>query len=155
MATVRVKRDLPALASVAEALWYDVARWPTFVDGLKHVERLEGDWPHPGARVLWDSHPGGRGRVDERVTAYEPRAGQTVTVEDETLRATQRVAFQPRDTGVRVTLELEYALKDARPHMRLVETTFVRRAQRDSLARTLRRFAIELAADARPANLAR
>ncbi|HSD81316.1 MAG TPA: hypothetical protein VLB47_11660, partial [Solirubrobacteraceae bacterium] len=70
---MRATVDVPVRASAAEALWYDTRRWPAFVDGLKHVASVEGDWPGAGARVVWDSHPGGRGRVVERVVAHEPR----------------------------------------------------------------------------------
>jgi hypothetical protein len=144
MGTVRASVAVPGLASAAEALWYDRRRWPTFVDGLKHVARVEGAWPAAGSRVLWDSHPGGRGRVQERVLAYEPRTGQELAVEDERIRGTQRVAFVPRDGGVVVSLELRYELKESKPFMKLVDLLFVRRPQRESLERTLRRFATEL-----------
>ena len=147
MGKVSVSITVPARASEAEALWYDTGRWPVFVDGLKHVVRTGEDWPAAGARVLWDSHPGGRGRVQERVTAYEARVGQTSAVEDEKIRGTQRIAFEPREDGVTVRLALEYEVKDARPGMWFVDAFFVRRPQRDSLARTLRRFAVELAAE--------
>ena len=92
----------PGLASQAEELWYDTSRWASFIDGLHHLARLEGDWPRAGARVLWDSQPGGRGRVQERVTSYVAREGQTLDVEDEKLRGTQRVSFTPVEGGVTV-----------------------------------------------------
>jgi hypothetical protein len=136
--------EVPGLASTAEALWYDRRRWPAFVDGLKAVHSVEGDWPHAGSRVIWDSHPGGRGRVLEEVLAYEPRAGQTLAFEDEKSRGTQRVTFTPHERGVIVALELDYTLKEARPGMWVVDLLFVRRPQRESLERTLRRFATEL-----------
>jgi polyketide cyclase/dehydrase/lipid transport protein len=139
--------EVPGLASEAEALWYDHRRWPTFVDGLHHVARIEGDWPRAGARVVWDSHPGGRGRVVERVVAFEPRAGQTLEVEDERLRAVQRVAFTPVGGGVVVALELGWTRKEQRGVAAIVEGLFVRRPQRASLERTLRRFATELASE--------
>ena len=94
--------------SDAEALWYDHTRWPTFADGLAHVDKVQGDWPRPGARLLWVSQPGGRGRVVEEVTEYEARVGQTVHLEDEHTYATQRVAFEPREDGATVRLELDY-----------------------------------------------
>jgi hypothetical protein len=147
MSTVRASVQIAVLASEAEALWYDTTRWPTFIDGLHHIARLEGDWPHEGARVLWDSNPGGRGRVQERVSAYVARDGQTVEVEDEKIRGTQRVTFSPSETGVTVTLELRYEVKDEKPAMALVDLLFIRRPQRDSLLRTLRRFRTELAAE--------
>jgi hypothetical protein len=147
MGRVRASVVVPGLASAAEALWYDQRRWPAFVDGLKHVARIEGNWPAAGSRVLWDSTPGGRGRVQERVLAYEPRTGQELAVEDEKIRGTQRVAFVPREGGVVVTLELQYELKESKPLMKLVDLLFVRRPQRESLERTLRRFATELRDD--------
>jgi Polyketide cyclase / dehydrase and lipid transport len=144
---VRASIDIRALASEAEALWYDTTRWPTFIDGLHHIARLEGDWPHAGARVLWDSNPGGRGRVQERVTAYAAREGQTLDVEDEKIRGTQRVTFTPTESGVTVTLELRYELKDAKPGMPLIDLLFIRRPQREALERTLRRFRTEVTAE--------
>jgi Polyketide cyclase / dehydrase and lipid transport len=147
MGRVRASIAIAALASEAEALWYDTNRWPTFVDGLHHIARLEGEWPREGARVLWDSNPGGRGRVQERVTAYAAREGQTVEVEDEKIFGTQQITFTPTETGVTVTLELRYQVKDAKPGMPLVDLLFIRRPQRDSLARTLRRFRTEVTAE--------
>ena len=147
MGRVRASVAIAALASEAEALWYDTNRWPTFVDGLHHIARLEGDWPNPGARVLWDSNPGGRGRVQERVTAYAAREGQTVEVEDEKIRGTQQIAFTPTETGVTITLELRYEIKDRKPGTALVDLLFIRRPQRDSLMRTLRRFRTEVTAE--------
>jgi hypothetical protein len=144
---VRASVVVPGLASEAEALWYDTTRWATFVEGLHHIARLEGEWPRAGARVLWDSPPGGRGRVQERVTAYVAREGQTVAVEDEKIHGTQRVTFTPIEGGVTVALELEYTLKEQRPGMALVDLLFIRRPQRESLQRTLRRFRTEVAAE--------
>ena len=138
---------VPGLASQAEELWYDTKRWPTFIDGLHHVARLEGDWPRAGARVLWDSKPGGRGRVQERVMAYAAREGQTVDVEDEKIRGTQRITFTPASDGVTVTLELRYELKESRPGVALFDLLFIRRPQRESLQRTLRRFRTEVASE--------
>ena len=147
MSRVRASIDVPALASEAETLWYDTTRWPTFVDGLHHIARLEGDWPRAGARVLWDSAPNGRGRVQERVVAYVAREGQTVAVEDDKIHGTQRVSFTPSEAGVTVSLELDYVIKEQRPGMALVDLLFIRRPQRESLQRTLRRFRTEVAAE--------
>ena len=144
MRRVRASVDVPGLASEAEALWYDHRRWPAFVDGLKHVARIDGEWPHEGARVVWDSWPQGRGRVLERVVAYEARAGQALAVEDERLRGTQRVSFVPHSEGVTVSLELDYELKEQRGKFGAFDLLFVRRPQRERLERTLRRFAAEL-----------
>jgi hypothetical protein len=147
MGTVRAVQAVPGLASEAEELWYDSQRWPAWVDGFGHVEKLEGDWPEVGARSVWESRPGGRGRVVERVTAYEARTGQTLDVEDERLRGVQRVSFDPGPDGVEVALELDYELKDRNPFTPLTDALFIRRALRDSLKRTLLRFARERRGD--------
>ena len=144
---MRAAITVPGLASEAEALWYDARRWPSWVDGFGHVTKVEGEWPAPGARAVWDSKPGGRGRVVERVTAYESRTGQTLEVEDEKLRGTQRVAFSPGPDGVEVALELDYELKEHNPLTPITDLLFIRRALRDSLQRTLTRFARERRAE--------
>src|SRR3954470_13151392 len=116
----RATVDVGVLASDAEALWYDTRRWPTFVDGLAHVAKVEGDWPREG-RVLWDAKVDGRGRVDERVIEHEARVGQTVSVEDDKITGTQRVEFQPADDGCKVTLTLDYRLKMDPPQRQLID----------------------------------
>jgi hypothetical protein len=151
MGRVRARIEVGGLASEAEALWYDHRRWPTFVDGLKHVARVDGDWPHAGARVVWDSVPRGRGRVLLTVEDYEARTGQTAAVEDDRVRGTQRVRFVPGGGVVTVTLELDYEPKDPRLRPALVDRLLVRRPQREALERTLRRFRAELAAERDPA----
>lgn len=148
MGTVRVTQELPAQVSFAESLWYDVSRWPAFVDGFGHVRKLEGDWPCEGARVQWQSTPDGRGLVNERVTAYEVRSGQTVAVEDPRIAGEQVVTFAPAGDGAStMTVELRYRLKDRTPVTPIVDALFVRRAFKDAMARTLSRFRRELAGD--------
>jgi hypothetical protein len=144
---VSVKRPLPGRIAEAEALWYDTSRWPAFVDGFGHVAKLEGPWPDVGARVTWDSVPGGRGRVVERVVEYVVRERQRVEVEDERLEAVQSAEWAANDDGCQLTLILDYRLKHARFGSPIVDALFIRRAIRDSLARTAARFRRELAAD--------
>jgi hypothetical protein len=153
MGRVKAELQLPGVAaSDAEELWYDTRRWPTFVDGLGHVQRTGDGWPRsPGAVVVWDSKPGGRGRVLERVVSFEARVGQTVEVEDSKIHGRQTIAFQPGSEGCAITLELEYAIKrtgipSALPSV--VDLLFVRRPMRDSLRRTLARFEREVRAPA-------
>lgn len=144
MGRVRAEVKVAALASVAEELWYDTGRWPTFVDGLAHVAKVEGDWPRAG-RVLWDAKVDGRGRVDERVESHEARVGQTLAVEDDKIRGTQRVEFHPDGDGCKVVLSLDYTLKMDPPQRQVIDL-FARRPMRDSLKRTLQRFRHELEA---------
>ena len=138
--------EVPGLASEAEALWYDPVRWAAWIDGFGHVVELSGDWPAAGT-LRWDSTPEGRGRVLETVTAYEPRGGQSLAVEDSRLRGTQRVEFEPRHQAVHVRLTLEYEIKDRNPLTPVVDLLFVRRAWNDALRRTVTRFSNERKAE--------
>jgi hypothetical protein len=146
MGRARAEVEVAVLAGEAEAVWYDTSRWPGFVDGLAQVAEVEGDWPRSGG-VTWDAKVDGRGRVAERVVAYEARAGQTLAVEDDKISGTQRVEFHPTEDGCRVVLSLEYQLKMDKPAALAIDF-FTRRPMRDSLKRTLQRFRLELEGDA-------
>ena len=148
MSTAKASVDLDAQISAAERLWYDVQRWPSFVDGFGHVAKLEGDWPDAGSRLTWTSTPDGRGRVLERVISYIVRSGQTCEVEDEQIVGVQHVRFRPREGGgCTMELELDFRIKGGNALTPLVSALFVRRAFRESLRRTLVRFSRELAFD--------
>jgi len=147
MARIRVAHDCAGTLTAAERLWFDLQRWPSFIDGFARVVGREGDWPQAGSLLVWDSTPNGRGRVTERVTAYEPGEGQSVETEDPAITGVQRVSFEALADGVEVALELDYRLVKLGPLQPVVDVLFIRRAQRDSLARTLQRFARELASD--------
>jgi hypothetical protein len=134
----------------AEALWYDTARWPSWVVGLAQVEGVSGPWPEVGGEVRWQSGPAGRGQVSERVLRYAPLEGQTVEVQDESIHGTQTVSFVPEDAKVAVTLSLSYELKRRSPLMRLVDLLFIRRAMTRSLEQTVSRFGAELGTARRP-----
>jgi hypothetical protein len=138
---------VPGGVGDAEALWYDVGRWSAFVDGFASVVRRDEAWPERG-ELVWDSTPAGRGRVVERVIAYAAGAGQTAEVEDERLFGTQQVAFEAAGDRTRVTLVLDYSLKERNLFTPLVDLLFVRRAVGDALRRTLVRFAVERRGDA-------
>jgi hypothetical protein len=144
----RATTVVPGRIIEAEELWYDPHRWAAWIDGFGHTQRVEGEWPEVGARLVWDSPPRGRGRVQELVTSYEPRAGQTREVEDERLRGSQTVAFEAEDAdNVRVTLTLDYELKQRNAFTPLLDRLFIRRELTDSLQRTLTRFGHERRAE--------
>ena len=145
---VRAAVRVPVRAFDAEALWYDTRRWSSFVDGFARQASLTGDWPRVGARIVWDSHPGGRGRVVEIVDGWAAGDGQDLAVEDERLSGRQRVRFRALDEeSCEVALELDYQLKRRPPGHQIVDLLFIRGAVRASLVRTLNRFAIEAAAE--------
>jgi uncharacterized membrane protein len=130
-------------------LWTDLTRWATFVDGFGHVDRIDGDWPQEGTKLVWRSVPAGRGIVTERVVAAEPGERIVTQVYEERLRGAQAVAFTPvDDVATRVDLELEYTLTRGGPFAALTDLLFIRRALTDSLRRTLVRFSREAAEEA-------
>jgi hypothetical protein len=138
MSTARAAVELAATAAEIERRWADPAGWGAFVDGFDHLAEADPAWPAPGARLVWDSHPGGRGRVREQVLSAAPGAELVVAVEDPQLRGTQRLAFKPLAGGrLGVSLELDYVLLRRGPFMLVADPLFVRRALRDSLRRTL------------------
>ena len=140
MPRVTATIELPGRVYEAEACWYDVERWPEWVDGLARVIEVRGDWPKPGSEVTWESHPAGRGTVRERVTDYEPRSGLRSDVDDESITGRQSVTFQPEGDGVQIRFALEYRLKRRSPVSWLVDLVFIRRLMGASLGRTLERF---------------
>ncbi|HWI07306.1 MAG TPA: SRPBCC family protein [Solirubrobacteraceae bacterium] len=148
MRTVVARQLLPgATVAEAEALWLERNRWPSFIDGFGVMSIYHGDWPEPGSRVVWDSTPGGRGRVAEEVVDYEPGALLRSEVEDPQLIGTQGVSFHAVEGGAEIRLELSYELKRRGVVALVTDLFFVRRAIGDALRRTLRRFAVELQAD--------
>lgn len=144
MRVVQASQTFEGSIQAAEELWYDTARWPRWIVGLDHVERVSGDWPAVGGQVRWRSGPAGRGQVSERVVRYEPLGGQTVEVRDDSIRGTQTVSYVNADANVAVTLSLSYELARRSPLMRLVDLLFIRRAMTRSLEQTLARFGAEL-----------
>jgi hypothetical protein len=142
---VSVAEVFPGTVHEAETCWYDTSSWPSWVDGLDHVEVVTGDWPHAGSSVRWRSGPAGRGSVLEQVSAHEPLAGQTVTVQDDSISGRQNLALTPVEEGVEVRLSLEYAIKRQTLFTPLVDLLFIRRAMETSLRRTLTSFGAELA----------
>ena len=137
---------LPAPVHEAEKCWYNTDRWPVWVDQLDRVVEVRGDWPKPGSEVIWVSGPAGRGQVSERVAAYEPRSGQTLEVEDDSIAGRQTVTFSPSGEGVVVELALDYRIKRRNPFTGLIDLLFIRRLMAGSLRSTMGRFGTELEA---------
>jgi Polyketide cyclase / dehydrase and lipid transport len=129
----------------AETCWYDTHAWPSWIDGLDHVVDVHGPWPETGSSVVWQSGPAGRGRVTERVAIFEPLAGQTLTVSDDSIEGRQSVQFTPVDGSVEVTLTLEYEIRQRNLFTPLVDFLFIRRPMEMSLRATLAAFGAELA----------
>ena len=143
MATVRAIRELTATVPLASRLWTDLSRWPTFIDGFGHVAEVDESWPAPGAKLVWESGPAGRGRVTERMLECDERHVLT-EVFDAQMHGRQAVFFEPGQ----VTMQLDYELANAGPFSRITDVLFIRRALAMALERTLRRFSTEAADEA-------
>ena len=142
MRTARARATLPLAPAHVLALWSDVERWPSFVEGFARRLELSPEWPAEGARVVWESTPDGRGRVTE--TVVENSADRFSTqVYEEALMGTQALQAVSHDEGSEVELTLEYELDKYGPLAGVADAIFIRRALRDALRRTLFRFAIE------------
>ncbi|MGI8674058.1 MAG: SRPBCC family protein [Thermoleophilaceae bacterium] len=145
MSVAREHVRVPVDPERAMAVWTDVRRWPAFVEGFGRIVEQDAAWPDPGARLVWESIPRGRGRVIERVVeAGEERLFATEVLEDR-LTGTQTVRFAPAagDEGADVGIELDYRLARRGPLGRVTDVLFIRRAMTEALQRTLERFAIE------------
>jgi uncharacterized membrane protein len=140
----KVRRATPVdlTPQAAYELWTDTTRWATFIDGFKHTEKLDPDWPQEGAKIVWRSPPAGRGVVTERVTANEPGVRFATIVLEERITGTQTVTFADGEIG----LELDYQLQRGGPLSKVVDALFIRRSQSEALQRTLARFRREAAA---------
>lgn len=121
--------EVPGPEAEVMRLWEDTTRWPAFVDGFGRVARDDG------ATLVWESGPHGPGRT------YETRVEHgIVDVETEQLRGRRTATFAD---GV-FQVVLSYELKERTPFTLF----FVKRSLRDSLRRTLARYAVERRADA-------
>jgi len=138
---------VPLEPAQALALWADVRRWPSFVDGFGRILELSPEWSDPGARIVWESGPGGRGRVTEKVLESGVRRFSTRVLE-ERLVGTQTAEVEPAEGGARIDLRLEYELAQGGPLRAVIDALFIRRALRDALVRSLRRFVVEAEEDA-------
>ena len=144
MRTARAEATLTLAPEAARRLWTDTRRWASFVEGFGHTLEVSGDWPSEGSKVVWESGVAGRGRVTEKVVESGADRIATQLFED-ALSGTQTVTFAEDAEGSRVELRLDYELSKYGPLRGLADVIFIRRALRDSLARTLRRFATEAA----------
>jgi hypothetical protein len=140
--TAYARGTVPLQPAEALALWTNVDRWSTFIEGFAQVVERSPGWPDAGERVSWESIPGGRGRVTEKVV--ERRADSfTTMVFESALMGRQTLRAVPHTTGAEVELSLEYTLAKYGPLSVVADALFIRRALRDSLARTIGRFAVE------------
>ena len=143
MRTAQAQADLVLTPEAALRLWTDVDRWPSFVEGFARPVDRSPEWPHAGARLVWESSPAGRGRVTEKVMEAEGPDRFVTQVFEERLHGVQTFRVVESEGGSRAELALEYELTKYGPLSAVADVIFIRRAIRDSLRRTLSRFAVE------------
>jgi hypothetical protein len=141
--TARAQTDLVLTPEAALRLWSDPDRWATFVEGFARVVERDPDWPGGGAKLVWESTPAGRGRVTEKVVEAEGPDRFVTQVFEDRLHGRQTFRVVESEGGSRAELALEYELTKYGPLGAIADAIFIRRAIRDSLRRTLRRFSVE------------
>jgi hypothetical protein len=141
--TARAQTDVVLTPEAALRLWSDTDRWSSFVEGFARLVERDQGWPGGGAKVVWESTPAGRGRVTEKVVGGEGADRFVTRVFEERLHGTQTFRVVESEGGSRAELALEYELTKYGPLSAVADVIFIRRAIRDSLRRTLFRFAVE------------
>jgi hypothetical protein len=140
--TARATAGVRLTPEDAVALWCDTGRWPSFVEGFGHLLDCSPGWPAVEEWVVWESTPGGRGRVTEKVVERETDRFATMVFE-EALAGRQTLRAVRAPEGALVELSLEYTLTKYGPFNFVADALFIRRALGDSLRRTLFRFGVE------------
>ena len=143
MRIARAEAEVVLTPEAALRLWADATRWPTFVEGFARVVEQDPAWPAEGSRLVWESVPAGRGRVTEKVVRGAAAERFATQIFEERLVGVQTFRAAESEAGSRVELSLEYTLTKYGALGGVADAIFIRRALRDSLRRTLARFAVE------------
>ena len=143
MRIATAEREVALTPEAALRLWTNTARWPTFIEGFAHVVEHDAGWPAEGSRLVWESVPTGRGKVTEKVVTAPASDRFATRVFEQRLVGLQTLRAIESEGGARVELSLEYTLTKYGPLAAVADAIFIRRAVRDSLRRTLFRFAVE------------
>lgn len=146
MASVEAAREIEAPLAEVWKLYFDPARWASWVDGFASVVSSDG-YPETGGKLVWRSTPAGRGEVSERVLAHEPRSLHRITFEDPAAAGELEVRFEirPSETGrlTKVSQRLDYRLTSGGPLRGLTDLLFIRSQMRRSLERSLAELKLE------------
>ena len=147
----KVEASVEIGAPLAEVwdLYFDRDRWASWVDGFASVASESG-YPEAGGTLSWRSTPAGRGTVQERVIAHEPRSLHRIDYDDPESSGTLEVAFEmlpasDAESGRRtkVTQRLDYTIKTGGPLRAVLDVLFVRSQMRRSLERSLIELRLE------------
>lgn len=141
MAEVTASVEIPAPLADVWGLYFDPARWPSWVDGFARVTGSDG-YPEVGGTLSWDSTPAGRGTVRERVLEHEPRTLHRVAFVDPQAEGELETRFEIAPAGgegrrTLVAQRLSYRLVGAGPLGVVTDRLFIRSQMRGSLQRSL------------------
>src|SRR5918996_5676480 len=147
MATVTESIHVGADLARTWELYFDPARWPSWVDGFGSVESSDG-YPERGGSLRWRSTPAGRGTVAERVLEHEPRRLHRVEFSDPESEGELATAFEAEagadgGEGTRVSQEVTYRVRDPGLLTWLTDPLFIRPQVARSVRRSLERLRVE------------
>ena len=156
MSEVEARVEIPAPLADVWDLYFDPDRWRSWVDGFARVLEVSPDYPEVGGRLVWESTPPGRGRVEERVLAHEERRLHAVAFRDPATEGELTVRFEmapAREGSERLTVvtqKQDYRLTEGGPLAGLTDRLFIRSQMRGSLERSLLELRGELLSAGRP-----
>lgn len=148
----RAEATIEIAAPLAEvwAIYFDRARWASWVDGFAAVVSAAENYPETGSELVWRSGRAGRGEVRERVLAHEPRSLHRIAYTDpgshgelETRLEMLPAEASERGRRTRVDQRLDYGLIGGGPFSPLTDLLFIRSQMRRSLTRSLTELKLE------------
>jgi uncharacterized protein YndB with AHSA1/START domain len=152
MAEVGGEVEIAAPLAEVWQLYFDAARWGSWVDGFARLSVSDG-YPERGGTLVWESTPAGRGRVSERVLEHEPRRLHRISYSDPGSVGELETRFEMMPAGEEgrrtlVSQRQRYQLHDGGPLAALTDRLFIRSQMRGSLQRSLAGLRAEAAARA-------
>lgn len=149
MGKVEASAEIAAPLAEVWDLYFDRARWPSWVDGFSSV-LSESGYPQPDGTLVWRSTPSGRGEVSERVLAHAERSRHRIAYADPGSSGELEVTFamlpaSEAESGRRtvVSQRLEYSLTGGGPLRAITDLLFIRTQMRRSLERSLADLRLE------------
>lgn len=112
MYTLRRIVHVPAPVEDVFAFVADFANLPEWDPGIAAVERVGHRAPGAGARYrVTASFMGREVPMDYEIARWEPHTGAELVGQAPTIRAIDRIGFEPDGAGTRVTWEAEFHMK--------------------------------------------
>jgi uncharacterized protein YndB with AHSA1/START domain len=146
MAKVEASVEIDATLAEVWDLYFDPARWASWVDGFGSVVSSDG-YPDRGGALVWRSTSAGRGQVTERVVEHQPRSLHRIEFEDPDSAGELETTFEmlPSESGrrIKVSQGLTYRLTTGGPLRPVTDVLFIRPQMRRSLERSLIELRLE------------